>query len=570
MGLYESWNPLLYGVHPNARNSIQILTDAVQTCFQLGGLEIALQSQGQVRRFGWDVSDFSPVYGGKAKNMRKAQETLVKRMGSDENDYMKFLTGDPNFGFWGGFAGKSTEEYVEDKKLVVSFRVPHVDKEKIERIKQYMVDNGLAQNTRQIVDGVNVDNPHVYMSAALERDEERVAGRLIREPNYLKPKEEALWFSTARKKRYNGHWLFDSEDVLVELRIKQEQYYMNLGHSIIELGYILADEKLPQAKDIFLHLWHSVLPTLIDSDLVSNHRLPGQQEIFDDLHINTVFPYLTPDYAKLNDFRPYNAMIFGSKGVGKTMLAAMLAVERFDYGVVVPMSQGVLINDELDIFKIMEYWKQRSGIRFIPIIEDLDRIASVSSEGTSPINSDLANLLAGMGGERPVVIGTGNNPQTIDPNMLEPERLGGLMLWLKLPDEEEREELLRNSLKGKKFEDGLNLDYVVQQLVIGTEGFSQRMIVDVANRSVPFAADRRMNGSLGQQQYDGKPEIISVQDLKAAIEHGWEYYQFHHLGENEEEIGKFFSKRLGNRDNSGVGFQHQKRPVEIFADADRL
>ena len=568
MGLYEAWNPLLYGVHPEARNSIVRLTDAVQNFFQLGGLEIALQSQGQPRRFGWDVSNFSPVYGGNAQSQRKkAQETLVKRMAGDNEDYVKFLMGDQNRGWWGMAAGQNTEDYVEDKKLVVSFRVPGIERKTIQRLRQYMVDNGLAQNTRQIADGVtDVEQPHIYMSASLERDDERVAGRLVREPNYLKPKEEALWFSTARKKHHNGHWLFYSKDILVEMRIEPQQSYMRLGYAIIELGYVLAGQKVPEQKDVFLHLWHTVLPKLIDSELISHARLPGQQVVFDVLLVNTIFPYLTPGYAELNRFRPYNAMVFGSKGVGKTMLAAMLAVERFEHGVVMPMSQELLLNDESGIFSSMKYWKERTGIRFIPVIEDLDRIASLPSDKIGSANSDLANLLAGMGAERPVIIGTGNNPQTMDPNMLEPERLGGLMLWLKLPDEHEREMLLRNAFKGKALEDGLDLDYVVQELVKGTNEFSHRMVIDVSNRSVTFAADRRLNGSLGQQQYDGKPERISIIDLKKAVEYGWEYYQFAHLGENEESINKFFSQRLGNRNNNRVGFHQQKKPIEIFSD----
>lgn len=193
------------------------------------------------------------------------------------------------------------------------------------------------------------------------------------------------------------HWLYDSSDILVELRVKPAQPYMNTGMAILQMAYILSGKEMPHKSELYLELWHAFLEDNIDRMLVTNRRLESQQQVFDALLYHTVLPCLDPEYAAANNYRPYNAMIFGPKGVGKTMIADMLAMTRFPYGVVVPISQSLLINDDVGLFPLIKLHREKYGVRFVPIIEDLDKLSSIPATGNAwigALNSNLANLLA--------------------------------------------------------------------------------------------------------------------------------------------------------------------------------
>lgn len=553
MGDYEFWNPLLYGISAGSRLSLERFVTAVGSVFQKGGLEIALLTPQHKHKQGiaWEVSDASPSYGvgnvrKRKEQMQKFREVIAKAQGEE---WLSILTG--GYTWFGGNVNNSTI-VIEDSKLVVSFYVPTVSRNMVKKLEGIMVEAGMASTEAHVIDGVSVDEPHVYLTASLTRDETRVAGRLVADPHYTEVKKEAIWFSTklSKKKGGSSHWLYDAEGVLVELRVEPNQPFLKLGQTAVQMGYILAGNDSPPGKATYLDLWHSLLPKLIDQRLVTNARLPSQEAVFREVLINCVLPDLNPEYAMQNKFRPYNAMIVGAKGVGKTMIAAMLAMQRFDSGVVVPMSQLALLDKELGILGRMREAEKRVGVKHIPVIEDLDRLASLRSDPSdgnpelSILNSDLGNILAGMGADRTVVIGTGNVPYLMDPNILEPERLGGLILWLKLPDAAEREILVRNTLAG--FRPAESIDTLVSQFVERTGGYSQRMIVDVINRSVPTAAATRLNGKIPtESDFREVTELVSDDVINAACAYAERRYQFEHLKDNEKMIAEFFNRQLG-------------------------
>ena len=381
MGDYELWNPLLYNVSAGFRLSLERFVTAVSSVFQEGGLELAiLTPQYNKRGIAWEVSDSSPSYGvgiaiKRNDQMRKFRDVVAKAQGED---WLNVLTGG---NVWGGNVNNTTF-VIEDSKLVVSFYVPRVSKPMVKKLEGLMVEAGMASTAAHVIDGVSVEEPHMYLTAGLTRDETRVAGRLVADPHYAEIKEEAIWISTrvADKKR-SGHWLYDSEGVLVELRVEPTQPFLRLGQTVVRMGYILAGQAPPSGKETCLDLWHSLLPNLIDQRLVTNARLPSQEAIFREVLINCVLPHLNPEYAVQNRFRPYNVMIVGAKGVGKTMIAAMLAMGRFDNGVVVPMSQLALLDKELGILGRMSESTKRTGVKHIPVM--IGKLLLVSSGNES-------------------------------------------------------------------------------------------------------------------------------------------------------------------------------------------
>lgn len=556
MGLYEQWNPLLYVVNSKSPASQLLISESVEKAFRHCGLDIGTLSPAHQGGIGWMIGNASPRYGLELEDKVRAElENFRERMKDPKVDDWKAMLS-PSGGFFG--QGESLGAFeVSDDKLVLSFHAPRVTPEMADALRKLFVEYHFSSEL-QLVDGVSGQDPHPYVSSLLERDDGRVSGRLCSAP-YHKLKKEALWFSVAKESAGNPHWLHDGRDVLVELRANPTQSYLELGEIAVRMGHILAGKPQPEPRELFLLLWHNLTDKLIDADLVTKRRLPGQEQILERLLTYCVLPHLDSDYAATNRFRPYNAMVFGPKGVGKTMLAAMLAVQRYDRGVVVPVSQETLVKDENSLFPRMEFEKQRLGVEFIPIIEDLDKITSASSEslGEGIMNSNIGNLLAGMGADRMVLIGTGNDPYIMDPNLLEAERLGGLMEHLGLPDDEDRECLVRNLLVGRPLEDGLPEDFV-RVLAASTEGFSHRMIVDVVNRMVPLAAESRIAGTPEAGDFHAMTEMLSPEELSKALDYARDFYQFSHLQENESQIRSFF-KALGRKPGNSIGFHP---PVE--------
>ena len=127
------------------------------------------------------------------------------------------------------------------------------------------------------------------------------------------------------------------------------------------------------------------------------------------------------------------------------------------------------------------------------------------------------------------------------------------MLWLKLPDANERKILVKNLLDGKKL-DG-SIDDLISNLVQRTDGYSQRMIVDVVNRTTPVTVDSRLQGKVPtDRDFRGQTETITEQSLDEACAYAEELYQFKELRENAKAIKDFFDK-LG-KGSQTIGFAH--------------
>lgn len=550
MGEYEKWNPLLRGVCADVPETMRLFAEVIDEVFAKRGLEI-----GPIGKYdggiAWSVSDASPVM-----NLEERQETerdCLKELLKDEESWKAYLADEELI------EDEKTKEVhiLKDRKLVVSFRVPKVTPEMVTQLKGLYIDYRLWGDETRLRDGVDVGDPHPYIDVNLRMLDERVAGRFVGDM-YQNVIETAMWFSAEKNGDSAGHWLYDADDVLVELRISPNQEFMETAEMVLQMAYILSGKEGPGIGETFLDVWHTLLPKLIDEYFIRNERMPGQERVFNRLMTHCLLPYFDDEYAAKNKFRPYNAMIFGPKGTGKTMLAAMLALTRFDGGVVIPVSQQFLLKDDMELLDIMDMVEMRTGIKVVPIFEDLDALASLSSEGdegasAKMANSDIANLLAGMGEQRLLVIGIGNNPELMDPNLLDPERLGGMLFYLGLPDDEERKGLIRNLAEARGFDERTR-DSLVEYLTPKTEDFSHRMIVDVFNRAVPEAAEARIEGIPAPEDFRGVREDLTAEMLDAALDYCKTKHNFEHLRETAKRIEDWFD-RLGYRPEGTMGYR---------------
>lgn len=547
MGLYEQWNPLLFVIHPQLTQPMQLLERAVNGAFSAGKLDIGPLRSGYASGIAWGVSSDSAV-----NHYRSDRHTLERELkkfsdtAATDAALVKYFTG--GGGWW---SRANLIDRISDEKLVISFQLPNVSPGQVNKLVEVYVNHGLAQDKGMVITDADHSQPYNYIATGMSIQQSRAAARIVNQFHYSSPVAEAIWLSAERQ---GSKSLYEHRDVTVELRVSPAQPLMKIAQTAVEMGYALAGKEADRKK-IFLDLWHMIVLEMISPDLVRNTRLPGQQAIYNSILTHTVLPYLDPDYARANQFHPYNSIVFGARGVGKSMLAAMFALTRFKGGVVVPISQDALADKNLGLMRLLSHVRQELGVYFIPLIEDIDKIGSLPSRREGPhmveqtiTQSDIANLLAGIGKDRPVLIGTGNDPEMMDPNILELERLGGNMHHLQLPNTKERKLLIENLVHGRQAA-GNNLDSLVSQLVKGTDGFSHRMIADVVQRTVPLSAESRIKGVPAYTDFEGRVEPISDTTVQAALNYAKTHYQFEDLRQREASISDFFQRKIGEKSN---------------------
>jgi transitional endoplasmic reticulum ATPase len=109
--------------------------------------------------------------------------------------------------------------------------------------------------------------------------------------------------------------------------------------------------------------------------------------------------------------------------------------------------------------------------------DQLDAIAPVRGQHSGVMTTErvVSQLLTELDGMEPlshvIVVGATNRKDLVDPAILRPGRLG-THLYVPLPDDEGRAEIIRIHLRGVPLDPGNPLEAIVAELGPKTEGFS--------------------------------------------------------------------------------------------------
>lgn len=173
-------------------------------------------------------------------------------------------------------------------------------------------------------------------------------------------------------------------------------------------------------------------------------------------------------------------LLYGPPGTGKTLLAKAIARECSVNFISVQgpelLSQWLGESEETvrDIFNVA-----RRAAPCIVFFDQLDAIAAQRTsgqfEGTRAPQRVVNQLLSELDGmeerSQVMVIGATNNVESLDPSVLRPGRLG-VHLYVGLPEEQERKEILRIHLHSAPLDGPLELEPLLDGLAAATNGFS--------------------------------------------------------------------------------------------------
>ena len=239
-------------------------------------------------------------------------------------------------------------------------------------------------------------------------------------------------------------------------------------------------------------------------------------------------------FTKLGGKIPKGALLVGSPGTGKTLLAKAVAGEAnvpfysLSGSDFVEMFVGVGAARVRDLFK-----KAKEKAPCIVFIDEIDAIGRSRGRGQMPGSNDerentLNSLLVEMDGfstdSGVIILAATNRPDVLDSALLRPGRFDR-QISIDKPDLKGREEIFKVHIRPLKLNDDVN----VKNLAAQTPGFAGAEIANVCNESALIAA-RKNKDSIEMSDFqdaidrvigglEKKNKIISPEEKKIVAYH---------------------------------------------------
>jgi cell division protease FtsH len=244
-------------------------------------------------------------------------------------------------------------------------------------------------------------------------------------------------------------------------------------------------------------------------DKITFKDVAGLKEAKEELSEIVDFLKSPKKYLEIGARIPRGALLLGSPGTGKTLIARAVAGEsnvpffHISGSEFVEMFVGVGSSRVRDLFETAK--------RAAPAIVFIDEIDAIGRErgaglggGHDEREQTLNQILVEMDGfdreTKVIVMAATNRPDILDPALLRPGRFDRRIV-LDLPDINDREEILKIHSRGKINGKDINLRKIAER----TPGFSGADLANLMNEAAILAARK------------GKKEIIQ-EDIFASIE----------------------------------------------------
>ena len=226
-------------------------------------------------------------------------------------------------------------------------------------------------------------------------------------------------------------------------------------------------------------------------------------------------------FSKLGGQIPKGALLVGSPGTGKTLLARAIAGEaRVPFFTIsgsdfVEMFVGVGASRVRDMFE-----QAKKNAPCIVFIDEIDAVGRHRGNGIGNSNDEreqtLNQLLVEMDGfeanEGIIIIAATNRPDVLDPALLRPGRFDRQVV-VPIPDIDGREKILAVHMKTVPLAPDVNARTIAR----GTPGFSGADLANLVNEAALLAARRNKRLVALQEFEDAKDKVMMGAERKSMV-----------------------------------------------------
>lgn len=205
-------------------------------------------------------------------------------------------------------------------------------------------------------------------------------------------------------------------------------------------------------------------------------------------------------------------LFYGPPGCGKTLLAKAIANECQANFISIKGPELLTMwfgESEANVRDVFD--KARAAAPCVMFFDELDSIAKSRGSGAGDgggagdrVLNQILTEMDGMNAKKNVfVIGATNRPDQIDPALLRPGRLDQL-IYIPLPDEKSRLNILQATLRKSPVAAGVDLAYMAKN----ANGFSGADLTEICQRACKLAIRESIEKELGKERL--KKEAIEA------------------------------------------------------------
>ena len=224
-------------------------------------------------------------------------------------------------------------------------------------------------------------------------------------------------------------------------------------------------------------------------------------------------------FQKLGARIPKGVLLVGPPGTGKTLLAKAVAGEANVPFYYISGSDFVELFVGIGASRVRDMFKQaKQSAPCLIFIDEIDAVGRQRGTGLGGGHDEreqtLNQLLTEMDGfganEGIIIIAATNRPDVLDPALLRPGRFDR-QVTVSLPDQREREAILKVHAKDKIFDDSVNLENLSKR----TPGFSGADLENLLNEAALLAV-RRNKKAIGMDEIDEATDRVLMGPAKTS------------------------------------------------------
>ncbi len=224
-------------------------------------------------------------------------------------------------------------------------------------------------------------------------------------------------------------------------------------------------------------------------------------------------------FQKLGARIPKGVLLVGPPGTGKTLLAKAVAGEANVPFYYISGSDFVELFVGIGASRVRDMFKQaKQSAPCLIFIDEIDAVGRQRGTGLGGGHDEreqtLNQLLTEMDGfganEGIIIIAATNRPDVLDPALLRPGRFDR-QVTVSLPDQKEREAILKVHAKDKTFDETVNLENLSKR----TPGFSGADLENLLNESALLAV-RRNKSKISMDEIDEATDRVLMGPAKTS------------------------------------------------------